>query len=64
MGYLDINENRDRQVQYTYTTDIRPWKKNHKKRTTRKIKEKKTRKWQMEVLCNIFPQKRKWFCIQ
>ncbi len=43
MGYLDVNENRDQKIRWKYTTQIRNWKKNHKKRVNRSIKELKTR---------------------
>lgn len=60
LAYLDVNENRGRSVKWHYSTNIRAWKKNHKKRTKRTVLQKKTYKWQDKALHVMFPQY-KWF---
>jgi hypothetical protein len=61
MGYLDWNENRDRNVHYTYSSEVREWKTKHPKRTNRTILDGKSYKWQAETLRRIFPKQKEWF---
>jgi hypothetical protein len=55
MAYLDFNENRNRKVEYTYTSHPRDWKRNHKFRTKREVLSEKTYMWQDEALRIMFP---------
>ena len=61
MGYLDWNENRERKIRYSYSTEVRDWKIRHPKRTKRTILKDKSYKWQEETLRRVFPNRKVWF---